>query len=157
MRFNDNGVAPPRDDQINYIMPERKRAKSLASEKGEIAGRSGMRPRVESRMPSDDFEPDGVVIGKAQGKTKLKRPPLYRVLLHNDDFTSMGFVVFILQTIFSKNESDAVRIMLDVHNQGLGVVGLYPYEIAEMKVAKVTSVAQANEFPLLCTLEEVTD
>jgi ATP-dependent Clp protease adaptor protein ClpS len=148
MRFNDNGVAQRRDDQISYIMPERKRAKSLASEKGEVAERS---------MPSDDFEPDGVVIEKAQGKTKLKSPPLYRVLLHNDDFTSMEFVVFILQTIFSKNESDAVRIMLDVHNQGLGVVGLYPYEIAEMKVAKVTSVAQANEFPLLCTLEEVTD
>ena len=108
-------------------------------------------------MPSDDFEPDGLVIEEAQGKTKLKRPPLYRVLLHNDDFTSMEFVVFILQTIFSKNEDDAVRIMLEVHNQGLGVVGLYPYEIAEMKVAKVTSVAQANEFPLLCTLEEVTD
>jgi len=66
----------------------------------------------------------------------------------------MEFVVFILQTVFERSESEALQIMLKVHNEGMGVAGLYTYEIAEMKVVKVTSIAQANEFPLLCTIEE---
>jgi len=108
-------------------------------------------------MPIDDFEEDGLAIAEADSETKLRRPPLYKVLLHNDDYTSMEFVVFILQTVFGRSDSDAVQIMLKVHNEGLGVAGLYPYEIAEMKVAKVTNLAQANEFPLLCTMEEVAE
>jgi len=108
-------------------------------------------------MPMDDFEEDGLAIAEAESETKLRRPPLYKVLLHNDDYTSMEFVVFILQTVFGRSDSDAVQIMLKVHNEGLGVAGLYPYEIAEMKVAKVTNLAQANEFPLLCTMEEVAE
>jgi ATP-dependent Clp protease adaptor protein ClpS len=106
-------------------------------------------------MPRDDFEEDGLATAEAESETQLRRPPLYKVLLHNDDFTSMEFVVFILQSVFGRSEGDAVHIMLSVHNEGLGVAGIYPYEIAEMKVAKVTSAAQANEFPLLCTIEEV--
>jgi len=105
-------------------------------------------------MPRDDFEEDGLVTAKAESEIKLRRPPLYKVLLHNDDYTSMEFVVFILQSIFGRSEGDAVHIMLNVHNEGVGVAGIYTYEIAEMKVAKVTSTAQANEFPLLCTIEE---
>ena len=66
----------------------------------------------------------------------------------------MEFVVFILQTVFERSESEALQSMLKVHNEGMGVAGLYTYEIAEMKVVKVTSIAQANEFPLLCTIEE---
>ena len=104
----------------------------------------------------DDFEQDGLVTAEADSEIKLQRPPLYKVLLHNDDFTSMEFVVFILQTVFGRSEEEAVRIMLNVHIEGVGVAGLYIYEIAEMKVAKVTSSAQANEFPLLCTMEEVS-
>jgi ATP-dependent Clp protease adaptor protein ClpS len=104
-------------------------------------------------MPMDDFEPEGLAIAEAESETELRRPQLYKVLIHNDDFTSMGFVVFILQTIFGRSESDAVRLMLQVHNEGAGVAGHYTYEIAEMKVAKVTELAQANEFPLLCTIE----
>lgn len=106
-------------------------------------------------MPTE-FEQEGLVIAEAEDETELRKPPLYRVLLHNDNFTSMEFVVFILQTIFGRSESDAVQIMLKVHNEGVGVAGLYTYEIAEMKVEKVTSLAQANEFPLLCTIEEVS-
>ncbi len=102
----------------------------------------------------DEFEHGGDVVEKTEGKTKLERPPLYKVFLHNDDFTTMEFVVFILQTVFNHGESDAVRIMLNVHRQGIGLAGVYTYEIAEMKVDKVTSIAQANEFPLLCTMEE---
>ena len=105
-------------------------------------------------MPRDEFEESGLAVAEAEGKTKQKRPPLYKVLLHNDDYTSMEFVVFILQTVFDRNESDAVRIMLNVHRQGIGIAGLFTYEIAEMKVAKVSRLAQASEFPLLCTLEE---
>jgi len=106
-------------------------------------------------MPIDDFDEDGLAIAEAESEVKLQRPPLYKVLLHNDDFTSMEFVVFILQTVFARSEVDAVQIMLKVHNEGVGVAGLYTYEIAEMKITKVTSLAQANEFPLLCTMEEV--
>lgn len=106
-------------------------------------------------MPIEPEE-EGLVIAEAEDKTELRKPPLYKVLLHNDNFTSMEFVVYILQTIFGRSEGDAVQIMLKVHNEGVGVAGLYTYEIAEMKVEKVTSLAQANEFPLLCTIEEVS-
>ena len=105
-------------------------------------------------MPTDDFETSGAVVEKTETKEKLERPPLYKVLLHNDDFTAMEFVVFVLQTIFGHNEGSAIRIMLNVHKLGLGLAGVYTYEVAEMKVEKVTNLAQANEFPLLCTMEE---
>src|ERR1700754_885557 len=101
-----------------------------------------------------EFEQDGAVVTETEGKTKLERPPLYRVFLHNDDFTTMEFVVFILQTVFNHGESEAVRIMLNVHRQGIGLAGVYTFEVAEMKVDRVTSIAQANEFPLLCTMYE---
>ena len=102
----------------------------------------------------DDFEHGGAVAEKTESKTKLERPPLYKVFLHNDDFTTMEFVVFVLQTVFGHGESEAVRIMLNVHKEGIGLAGVYTYEVAEMKVDKVMSIAQANEFPLLCTMEE---
>ena len=106
-------------------------------------------------MPMDDFEQEELVTADADSEIELHKPPLYRVLIHNDDFTSMEFVVFILQTVFGRSESEALQIMLKVHNEGVGVAGLFTYEIAEMKVDKVASMAQANEFPLLCTIEEV--
>ena len=102
----------------------------------------------------EDFEHGGGVAEKTESEIKLERPPLYKVFLHNDDFTTMEFVVYILQTVFNHGESDAVSIMLNVHRQGIGLAGVYTYEVAEMKVDKVTSIAQANEFPLLCTMEE---
>ncbi len=99
-----------------------------------------------------DEEHDAGVLTETE-KT-VKKPPLYKVLLHNDDFTTMEFVVSVLQTVFHKPEADAVRIMLAVHQKGVGVAGVYTYEIAEAKVQKVTQLARAHEFPLLCTLEE---
>lgn len=90
----------------------------------------------------------------SESKPKLKKPPLYKVLLHNDDYTTMDFVVFVLRTVFQHPDHDAIRIMLQVHQQGLGVAGVFTYEIAETKVAKVLALAQENQFPLLCTLEE---
>jgi ATP-dependent Clp protease adaptor protein ClpS len=104
-------------------------------------------------MSEHDYAQDELVL--AEDETKLEKPSLYKVLIHNDNFTTMDFVVYVLNTIFQHTETEAITIMLNVHIQGVGVAGIYPFEIAEMKVAKVTSLAQANEFPLLCTLEEV--
>jgi ATP-dependent Clp protease adaptor protein ClpS len=105
-------------------------------------------------MPTHEFEHGHAIVEETESATRLERPPLYKVLLHNDDFTTMEFVVFILQTVFSHGEGEALQIMLNVHRQGIGVAGVFTYEVAEMKVDKVTSLAQANEFPLLCTMEE---
>jgi len=102
-------------------------------------------------MADSDFEREEGVV--TESKPRLKKPPLYKVLLHNDDYTSMEFVVFILRTVFQRPELDAVRIMLQVHNQGIGVAGVYTYEIAEAKIARVTTLAREQEFPLLCSLE----
>ena len=103
-------------------------------------------------MPTHDQEHDELTV--TESKQKLKKPPLYKVLLHNDNFTTMEFVVFILREVFLRSESDALRIMLQVHHQGVGVAGVYTYEIAETKVEKVMSLARQHEFPLLCTLQE---
>ena len=87
-------------------------------------------------------------------KHKVKKPPQFKVLLHNDDFTTMEFVVFILQNIFHKDPADAYNILMAVHRQGVGVAGVYSFEVAEAKVNKVTQLAQANEYPLRCSIEE---
>ncbi len=89
-----------------------------------------------------------------ESRERLKKPPLYRVLLHNDDFTTMEFVVEVLKRVFGKTDGDAFRIMWAVHTQGVGCAGVYTFEIAEMKVEKVTQMAREQEFPLLCTVEE---
>jgi len=85
---------------------------------------------------------------------KLEKPKLYKVLLHNDDFTTMEFVVFVLQYVFNREDAEAFSIMLKVHNEGIGTAGIYPYEIATMKSNKAMNLAKAREYPLLCTVEE---
>src|SRR3989338_2441263 len=92
--------------------------------------------------------------GVTETKKKLKKPPLYRVLLHNDDYTTKEFVVEILQYVFHKEHTEAVQIMLHVHKKGIGVAGVYTYEVAETKVTLVESLAQQHEYPLKCTMEE---
>ena len=87
-------------------------------------------------------------------KEALQEPPLYRVLLHNDDYTTMDFVVMILQTVFGKDSEEATRIMLNVHHQGIGLAGVYTREVAETKVATVHRLARRHQFPLKCTLEK---
>ena len=89
-----------------------------------------------------------------ESRERLKKPPLFRVLLHNDDFTTMEFVVEVLVQVFGKSEADAFRVMWAVHTQGVGVAGVYTYEVAEMKCERVTQMAHAQEYPLLCTVEE---
>lgn len=89
-----------------------------------------------------------------ESETKLEKPKLFKVILHNDDFTTMDFVVFILQHVFNRSDADAFTIMLKVHNEGIGIAGIYPYDIASMKSQKAINLAKASEFPLLCTVEE---
>jgi len=83
----------------------------------------------------------------------LDEPPMYRVVLHNDDYTTMEFVVHVLKTIFHKNEQESERIMLAVHKEGRGVCGVYTREIAQTKVEQVKLLAKQNQFPLLATYE----
>jgi ATP-dependent Clp protease adaptor protein ClpS len=94
----------------------------------------------------------GLVVEEA--KPRLKRPPLYQVILLNDDFTPMDFVVDVLEHIFGMDRMTATRVMLEVHTRGKGVCGVFTYEIAETKVAQVTTYARDHQHPLLCTMEE---
>ena len=91
---------------------------------------------------------------KPESKRKLKKPPLYKVLLHNDNYTTVDFVILVLMEVFNHSEIDAITITYKVHNQGVGIAGVYTYEIAETKIAKVTRLAREFEYPLLCTMEE---
>lgn len=86
-------------------------------------------------------------------KTKLQPPTMWKVILHNDDYTTQDFVVWVLKEVFRKAEGEAVRIMLDVHRKGKGVAGIYPFDVADTKIAQAKELAERNEFPLLCTLE----
>src|SRR4051795_13240636 len=86
----------------------------------------------------------------AESEEKTDEPPLFKVLLHNDDYTTMEFVVWVLESIFNMPVDQAIQVMLNVHTQGTGVAGIYTYEIAEMKVNKTTDLARENEFPFLC-------
>ncbi len=99
------------------------------------------------------LEEDGGVATEQLTEKKLQKPRLYKVLLHNDDFTTMEFVVALLMHVFHHTESDAQGIMLHIHTRGLGVAGVYTYEIAETKIAQVAELAEKAEFPLLCTME----
>ena len=89
-----------------------------------------------------------------EAEPEVKRPPMYRVLLINDDYTPMEFVVDVLETVFGMERNKATRVMLEVHTRGKGICGVFSYEIAETKVAQVTSIAQQQQHPLLCTMEE---
>jgi len=89
-----------------------------------------------------------------ESETKLEKPKLFKVLLHNDDFTTMEFVIWVLEYVFMKEQSEAFAIMLKVHNEGVGIAGIYPYDIAYMKSQKAMNLAKAREYPLLSTVEE---
>lgn len=108
--------------------------------------------------PDDPMPPMGPMDDRQNGlaletRPKTKKPALYKVLLLNDDFTPMEFVIHILERFFSKNKQEATDIMLHVHRRGVGVCGIYTYEVAETKVAQVMDFARANEQPLQCTME----
>ena len=87
-------------------------------------------------------------------RAKVKKPSLYKVLLLNDDYTPMEFVVHILEKFFAKNREDAVEVMLHVHRHGVGICGVFTYEVAETKVTQVMDLARQNQHPLQCTIEK---
>jgi len=106
---------------------------------------------------SDKKPPDAPGAGTdviVETKPKTKKPPLYKVLMLNDDYTPMEFVVHVLERFFQINHSQAIEIMLTVHKKGLAVVGVFPYEIAETKVNQVMDLARKNQHPLQCTFEK---
>lgn len=113
---------------------------------------------LRERAMSDDGDKDGIgdddvgVVTKTRPKTK--RPSLYKVLLLNDDYTPMEFVVYVLERFFNIGHDRAVDIMLTVHNKGVAVVGVYPFEVAETKVTQVMDCARSNQHPLQCTMEK---
>ena len=91
---------------------------------------------------------------KSQTRDKPQEPPMYKVLLLNDDYTTMDFVVQILTAVFNKSVEDATRITLNVHRKGFGVCGVYVYELAETKIETVHALARENEYPLKCVMEK---
>ena len=110
-------------------------------------------------MKDGDRNSEGNGTGPGSGavtktRPKTKKPSLYKVLLLNDDYTPMEFVVLILEHIFNKSREDAVQIMLHVHRHGVGVCGVFTFEVAETKVAQVIEFARRHEHPLQCTMEK---
>jgi ATP-dependent Clp protease adaptor protein ClpS len=103
---------------------------------------------------NDDDDDDGDVGVVLATKPKSKRPPLYKVLILNDDFTPMEFVIMILERVFGMTHAQAYDLMLTVHKKGVAVVGVYSHEIAETKVAQVMDFAQRHQHPLQCTMEK---
>jgi ATP-dependent Clp protease adaptor protein ClpS len=102
-------------------------------------------------------EPDSNVVTESETRQKLQRPKLYKVLLHNDNYTTRDFVVAVLREVFHRSEAEAVQVMLHVHYNGIGVAGVYTYEVAETKVSRVEQLARAHEFPLRLSLEPEDD
>lgn len=102
-------------------------------------------------MPDEERE-SGFTVKEA--RPKLRRPPLFKVLLLNDDYTPMEFVVLVLEHFFSMNREKATQVMLHVHTRGVGVCGVFTKDIAETKVAQVNDYARENQHPLMCTMEE---
>jgi ATP-dependent Clp protease adaptor protein ClpS len=125
-----------------------------------ISNRGGvtLRRRQENRSMAERKQGDqdtGVRTAVVtQTKPKTQKPAMYRVLLLNDDYTPMEFVVYILEQFFNKSREDATRIMLHVHQHGVGVCGVYTYEVAETKVAQVVDTARRHQHPLQCTMEK---
>ena len=104
---------------------------------------------------SDRDDGDGTNTGVAtRTRAKTKKPTPYRVLMLNDDYTPMEFVVLVLQRFFKMDMEEATRVMLQVHQRGVGVCGVFSYEVAETKVAQVLDFARQNQHPLQCTLEK---
>jgi ATP-dependent Clp protease adaptor protein ClpS len=112
------------------------------------------RPRIgmsDNGRRGEEGPGTGVIV---KPKAKTKKPSMYKVLMLNDDYTPMEFVVHILERFFAKNRQEATRIMLHVHRRGVGICGVYTYEVAETKVTQVMDFARQHQHPLQCTLEK---
>ncbi|MEA2239509.1 MAG: ATP-dependent Clp protease adaptor protein ClpS [Thermoanaerobaculia bacterium] len=104
-------------------------------------------------LPMSEVDEAPLAESIAESNEKTEEPPLFKVLLHNDDYTTMEFVVWVLESVFNMPEEQAIQVMLNVHITGVGVAGIYTFEVAEMKVEKTTAVAREQEYPLLATME----
>lgn len=102
-------------------------------------------------LPPDPQFEESTLAGTRE---KVEEPPLFKVLLHNDDYTTMEFVVWILESVFNMPEEQAIQVMLNVHLRGIGVAGTYTWEIAETKVERTMALAREQEYPLLVTMEQ---
>ena len=102
---------------------------------------------------ADNTIDDDLVV--EESRPQVKRPPLYKVILLNDDYTPMDFVVHVLEIFFSVDRDNATRVMLEIHTRGKGVCGIFTHEIAESKVSLVNDYSKENQHPLLCTMEKV--
>lgn len=112
-------------------------------------------PAIRLMAGNDDREDDGNQTGTiTKTRQKTKKPDLYKVMLLNDDYTPMEFVIYVLERVFNKGQEDATRIMLHVHQNGVGICGVFTYEVAETKVTQVMDFARQNEHPLQCTMEK---
>jgi len=122
------------------------------------AGGAGVLPRAardDGRKQDGGGSKSGTdTIVRPKSKARTQRPSLYRVLLLNDDYTPMEFVVLVLQDVFNKSREEATRIMFHVHQKGVGECGIYPYEVAETKVTRVMDTARKNQHPLQCVMEK---
>ena len=134
------------------------------TERGAPRDRGPMADLVRKRMVSaritggngDGRSGEGNIVTERKTRTKAKtaKPPLYKVILLNDDYTPMEFVVEVLKAVFHKQHADATRIMLHVHQNGMGVAGVYPFEVAETKTHTVEELARQAEYPLKCVMEK---
>lgn len=106
---------------------------------------------------SDNISPEIEESALSDVMDEVKEPPMYRVILHNDDYTTMDFVIQILMTVFQKSMEEAILIMLNVHRHGTGLCGMYTLEVAETKMNSVHAIARDNGFPLRCTVEKEFD
>jgi ATP-dependent Clp protease adaptor protein ClpS len=104
-----------------------------------------------SNTKQNDGQDSGLALEEA--KPKLKKPPMYKVVLMNDDYTPMDFVISILEGFFGMNRERAIKVMLNVHNNGKGICGIFGRDIAETKVAQVNDYSRTHDHPLMCTME----
>jgi len=117
----------------------------------EMTGPEG-KPEGDGNEGAQEIRKDGLLLAEPQVKTK--RPPLFKVVLLNDDYTPMDFVVFVLKDIFHKNHEEAVSIMLDIHQRGAGICGVYTRDVAETKAELAITLSRRNEYPLQCRVEK---
>jgi len=144
MRLGANSDKLPQEIALRVAtMPMQFRLGIIEARKHDGSGANG-----------DDRYGEIVTERRTKEQTRTKKPPLYKCILLNDDYTPMEFVVEILKQIFHKPHAEATRIMLHVHQNGMGVAGIYPYEIAETKVRTVEELARESQYPLKCVLEK---
>lgn len=127
---------------------------SEMTEMAAIAAQCSVDCRVTMKGDEDKEGRGGGTGTATLTRTKTKKPSMYKVLLLNDDYTPMEFVIYVLQRFFSKSAEDATKVMLHVHQNGVGICGVFTYEVAETKVTQVMDLAQQHDHPLQCTMEK---